>query len=219
MLGLINYISSTINKMNNALIIQFAKWPQLGNVKTRLAKTLGDQAAFDTHIELTLSVLNNLTSAQLAKVELCFDQQLETREGMNLLDVCNNKSVSVSTQYGDDLGERMFNALLTGLETFEKVIIVGSDCPTVDKAYLISAINALDSNNLVFGPAEDGGYVLIGANKLKATLLDSIEWGSGSALRSTVSNAEGLSLSYALLDTTWDVDEYDDYLRWQGLSQ
>ncbi len=205
--------------MQNTLIIQFSKWPQLGKVKTRLAKTLGDQAAFDTHIELTLNVLSNLTSAQQGKVELCFDHLLDDSAGMSLLDACKHKSVSVSAQCGNDLGERMFHALSTGLKTFEKVIIVGSDCPTVDKTYLVNAINALDSNNLVLGPAEDGGYVLIGANKLKPALLDNIKWGGGNVLRSTVSNAESLCLSYALLDTTWDVDEYDDYLRWQGVSK
>ena len=205
--------------MQNTLIIQFSKWPQLGKVKTRLAKTLGDQAAFDTHIELTLNVLSNLTSAQQGEVELCFDSLLDDIAGMGLLDVCKNKSVSVSIQCGNDLGERMFHALSTGLKTFDKVIIVGSDCPTVDKTYLSNAINALDSHNLVMGPAEDGGYVLLGANKLKPALLDNIEWGCGKVLRSTVSNAEDLGLSYALLDTTWDVDEYDDYLRWKGISK
>jgi rSAM/selenodomain-associated transferase 1 len=197
------------------LIIQFAKYPQLGKVKTRLAKTLGDNAALNTHIELTLNVLNNLTSANLGTVELCFDQLLANREGQGLVEVCRNKSVSVSTQHGNDLGERMYHALFSRLKSFDKVIIVGSDCPTVDKAYLINAIDALNSNDLVMGPAEDGGYVLLGASKVKSTMLDNIEWGCGEVLRSTVSNAEQLGLSYALLDTTWDVDDYEDYMRWK----
>jgi len=205
--------------LKNNLIIQFAKWPQLGKVKTRLAKTLGDNAALATHIELTMNVLDNLTSANLATVELWFDQLLENNEGQGLVDVCRTKSLAVSTQYGNDLGERMYHALSSGLESFDKVIIVGSDCPTVDKAYLVGAINALDSNDLVLGPAEDGGYVLLGASKVKPAMLDNIAWGCGEVLRSTVSNAENLSLSCALLDTTWDVDEYEDYLRWSEASR
>jgi len=205
--------------MESTLIIQFAKWPQLGKVKTRLAKTLGDQVAFDAHIELTLNVLNNLTSAKQGTVELWFDQLLANSEGQGLVDACKSQSVTVSTQYGNDLGERMYHALFSGLKSFDKVIIVGSDCPTVDKSYLVDAINALDSSSLVMGPAEDGGYVLLGASKVKPTLLDNIAWGCGEVLQSTVSNAEGLDLSCVLLDTTWDVDEYDDYLRWKNTSK
>jgi len=205
--------------MESTLIIQFAKWPQLGKVKTRLAKTLGDQAAFDAHIELTLSVLNNLTTAKQGTVELWFDQLLANSEGQGLVDACKSQFVSVSTQHGNDLGERMYHALLSGLKSFDKVIIVGSDCPTVDKSYLVDAINALDSSSLAIGPAEDGGYVLLGASKVKPTLLDNIAWGCGEVLQSTVSNAEGLDLSCVLLDTTWDVDEYDDYLRWKNTSK
>ena len=205
--------------MENVLITQFAKWPQLGKVKTRLAKDLGDQAALDTHIELTLNVLNNLTSARLATVKLWFDQLLESREGQSLVDACTRKSISTSTQQGNDLGERMYHALSSQLNSFEKVIIVGSDCPTVDKAYLAGAIKSLDSNDLVLGPAEDGGYVLLGASKVKPALLDNIAWGCGEVLKSTMSNAEGLGLSCALLGTTWDVDEYEDYLRWKNVSK
>ena len=205
--------------MENVLIIQFAKWPQLGKVKTRLAKDLGDQTALETHIELTLNVLNNLTSACLATVELWFDQLLEDSEGQSLIDVCTRKSISISTQQGNDLGERMYHALFNQLNSFDKVIIVGSDCPTVDQAYLADAIKSLDSNDLVLGPAEDGGYVLLGASKVKPALLNNIAWGCGEVLKSTMSNAEGLGLSCALLDTTWDVDEYEDYLRWRNASK
>ena len=205
--------------LKNNLVIQFAKWPELGKVKTRLAKTLGDKAAFDIHLELSMNVLNNLTSANVATVELWFDQLPENSEGQGLLDACRKKSLAVSTQHGSDLGERMYHALSGGLQSFDKVIIVGSDCPTVDKAYLADAINALDSNDLVLGPAEDGGYVLLGASKVKPTMLDNIAWGCGEVLQSTVSNAKGLGLSCALLETTWDVDEYDDYLRWREASK
>ncbi len=199
------------------LIIQFAKWPTLGKVKTRLAKVVGDQSAFDIHIQLTLTVLNNLTSANVGSVELWFDQLLDNTEGQCLVDACKNKSVSIFTQQGNDLGERMHQALAQGLESVDKVIIVGSDCPTVDKDYLMKAVNALNSNDLVLGPAEDGGYVLIGARKVLPMMLDGVVWGGGGVLKSTLSNSERLGLSCALLDTTFDVDEHDDYVRWQKL--
>lgn len=203
--------------MTDTLIIQFAKWPQRGKVKTRLAKTVGDQAALDAHIELTQAVLKNLTSSHIGSVELWFDQlptdPLETNSLAKTAHAC---SVPIAYQSGVDLGARMYHALSCGLKTYKKVIIVGSDCPTVDTAYLTDAVNTLDKTDLVLGPAEDGGYVLLGARTLAPTLLDNIAWGLGSVLQSTIERADKLGLSYGLLDITWDVDEYDDYVRWKG---
>lgn len=202
--------------MTNTLLIQFAKWPQLSKVKTRLAKTIGDQAAYNAHIELTQTVLKNLTSSKAGAVELWFDQLLiENPETKLLAETCHKRSVPIAWQQGEDLGARMYHALASGLNTYKKVIIVGSDCPTVDKAYLEQAIKELDESDLVLGPAEDGGYVLLGARKLAPRLLDNIAWGQGSVLRSTIERADKLGLTYGLLETTWDVDEYEDYLRWK----
>ena len=203
--------------MTDTLIIQFAKWPQLGKVKTRLAKKIGDKAAYDTHIELVQTVLDNLTRSSLGDVELWFDQlSSETPESHPITKLCSERSVSIAYQHGEDLGERMHHGLALGLKAYKKVIIVGSDCPTVDKPYLAKAINELDRNDLVFGPAEDGGYVLIGARIIKPTFLDEIKWGESTVLQATVKCADKLGLTYELLDTTWDVDEYEDYLRWKG---
>ncbi|UZE97546.1 TIGR04282 family arsenosugar biosynthesis glycosyltransferase [Alkalimarinus alittae] len=202
--------------MTRTLLIQFAKWPQLGKVKTRLAKKMGDQAAYSAHIELTQTVLKNLTSSNVGSVALWFDQLLtENPEAKLLTENCQKLSVPIACQKGDDLGARMFHALSSGLKTYQKVIIVGSDCPTVDKAYLEQAVKVLDDSDLVLGPAEDGGYVLLGARKVAPMLLDNIAWGQGAVLRSTVERADGCRLTYQLLDTTWDVDEYEDYLRWK----
>ncbi len=200
--------------MDKLLIIQFAKWPRLGKVKTRLAQTIGNQAAFDVHVELTMNVLANLTSANLGTVELWFDQILNGEEGRQLMALCDKTQVTVSTQCGVDLGERMYQALSKGLRNHDKVIIVGSDCPTVDEIYLMSAVSALDSSDLVLGPAEDGGYVLIGARKIHSELFAGIEWGTSSVLEATSENAKKNRLSVKHLALTWDVDEYEDYLRW-----
>lgn len=202
--------------MTDTLLIQFAKWPQLGKVKTRLAKKMGEQAAYDAHVELTQSVLTNLTSSNVGSVELCFDQLLaENAEAKALIEHCHQRLVPITSQKGSDLGARMYHALSCGLKRYSKVIIVGSDCPTVDKAYLDQATQTLNSKDLVLGPAEDGGYVLIGARKTKPGLLDDIAWGEGTVLNSTIERAVNCGLTYQLLSVTWDVDEYDDYLRWK----
>ncbi|WP_250658631.1 TIGR04282 family arsenosugar biosynthesis glycosyltransferase [Alkalimarinus coralli] len=202
--------------MTHTLLIQFAKWPRLGQVKTRLAKRLGEQAAYDAHIELTQTVMRNLTSSGVGSVELWFDQsRADNADSLVLKRRCQEMSIPVLFQKGENLGERMFHGLSRGLENFGSVIIVGSDCPTVNKAYLEKAAKALQTNDLVLGPAEDGGYVLIGARKVQPSLLDGIKWGEGDVLQSTINNAKRLGLSCQLLETTWDVDEYEDYLRWK----
>ena len=202
--------------MVNTLIIQFAKWPRLGQVKTRLAKKLGDQAAYDIHLELTHAVLDNLSSSKEGDVELWFDKLSKyTPDTQTLVEKCQSLSVAIDCQSGKDLGERMYHALSFALKDYQKVIIVGSDCPTVDKAYLGQAVKVLNDHDLVLGPAADGGYVLLGARKVAPTLLDSIAWGQGSVLRSTIEGADKLGLTYGLLESTWDVDEYEDYLRWK----
>ncbi len=204
--------------MSRTLLIQFAKWPLLGKVKTRLAKKMGERAAYDAHIELTLTVLKNLTSSNATTVELWFDHpSTENPASQMLTERCHELSVLVAYQKGHDLGSRMYHALSHGLKTFENVIIVGSDCPTVDGLYLERAIQALDTNDLVMGPAEDGGYVLIGARKIEPGMLDDIDWGEGTVLRSTIARAEKHDLTYELLEETWDVDEYEDYVRWRAV--
>lgn len=205
--------------MSRTLLIQFAKWPQLGKVKTRLAKKMGERAAYGAHIELTQAVLKNLTSSNAAAVECWFDQlSAENPESRMLTEYCHKLSVPIAFQNGHDLGLRMYHALCYGLKSFENVIIVGSDCPTVDKSYLEQAIQTLETNDLVLGPAEDGGYVLIGARKIEPGMLDNIAWGEGSVLSSTLERAEQFGLTYKLLEETWDVDEHEDYLRWKAIS-
>jgi len=204
--------------MSRTLLIQFAKWPLLGHVKTRLAKKMGERAAYDTHVELTQAVLKNLTLSNVGTVELWFDQlSADNPESQMLTECCNQLSVPIAYQNGSDLGSRMYHALSYGLKAYDNVIIVGSDCPTVDKTYLEQAVQALDTSDLVLGPAEDGGYVLIGARKIEPAMLDDIIWGGGAVLRSTVERAEKYGLTYGLLEETWDVDEYEDYLRWRAI--
>jgi hypothetical protein len=108
----------------------------------------------------------------------------------------------------------MFLALEQGLKTAKSVVLVGSDCPVLDRAYLLQAFEALERADLVLGPAEDGGYVLIGARGLARSLFDGVRWGSGEVLSQTLANAEQAGMRTALLEELYDVDEPDDLQRW-----
>jgi len=207
-------------KKPSVVLVQFAKWPIKGRVKTRLAKSAGEAKALSVHIELTEYVAHQLVDSKLGDVQLWLDRQGDLQAaGLGGIErLVADKSVRCHTQDGKDLGERMAHALRVGLQRFSRVVIVGSDCPAITSGYLNEAIDRLDRHDVVLGPAEDGGYVLIGCSRWQEGLLDDIEWGQESVLRQTLSNAESLKLDVSLLPVSWDVDTVEDYQRWQLLS-
>ena len=202
---------------NSNCVIQFAKWPLLGNVKTRLAVHLGDTLARDVHIRLTEEVHGNLCCYEGADIEVHVDTvgTFNDEHSNGIFDTWANAS-SLLLQQGEDLGERMLKAIENGLRCYPKVLIVGSDCPSVDAEYLASAFSALESADMVVGPAEDGGYVLVGFSSIKSEVFDRVEWGSSEVLAQTLENAARINLSVARLDERWDVDEFADYVRWSN---
>ncbi len=117
------------------------------------------------------------------------------------------------SQEGSDLGERMWRAAARALETAEGVVIVGSDCPACDAAYLETALKELRRNEVVIGPAEDGGYVLIGLQRAERRLFEEISWGGADVLEKTLRRAERLGLGVKRLATRWDVDRPEDLAR------
>ena len=119
-------------------------------------------------------------------------------------------------QCGSDLGERMYSALLDGLERFDRVLLVGSDCPGLDTQYLTSAGAALDRVPVVFGPALDGGYVLVGARAVDEGLFREIAWGQESVLATTLQRAESLGIDVEMLEPRADIDRPEDLQHWRG---
>ena len=202
--------------MKPLLLIQFAKWPRIGMVKTRLAATLGDAHALEVHVSLMDAVFTNLISYQSAEVELWLNE-FHPLDEISLGAVkgkLEQHHIAYRLQCEGSLGEKMANAIQRSLTGYEKVIIVGSDCPTVDAEYLAAASCMLEAHDIVLGPAEDGGYVLVGASRFDPAVFAGVAWGQGSVLKQTLANAKRLAFSCGLLETTWDVDELSDYQRW-----
>ncbi|SFM43617.1 TIGR04282 family arsenosugar biosynthesis glycosyltransferase [Marinobacter zhejiangensis] len=196
------------------LIIQFAKWPQAGRVKTRLVPALGEQGAMEAHICLSLQVLDNLSKSGYP-LQLWWDRPLDQPpiEAQSLLAKLSLVGAEQCFQSGENLGERMSRALAEGLTQYPRVIIVGSDCPSVNAGYIDEALLALEQNDVVLGPSDDGGYVLIGTRKVVPDMLANIQWGTDRALAETVERLTENKLTVALLETRWDVDEPDDWQR------
>ncbi len=198
-----------------ALLIQFARTPVVGGVKTRLVPELGEEGACALHIELVRHTCDQLLAAALGPLEIWVAGSAEHPVFADCLAV---GAAALRQQQGADLGERMFSALRDGLDRAERVLLVGSDCPELDPDYLAGALNALDGAPVVFGPAADGGYVLVGAKAVTEALFTGIAWGESSVLAKTLERAESLGWRVATLATKADIDRPEDLQRWRGVA-
>ena len=198
----------------STLVMQFAKWPESGRVKTRLMPELGEQGALEAHIALSLAVLTRL-SASGCEVRFMWDRELPAppESARPIIDRIEMLGIKQGVQQGNVLGERMEAAIAEGLKEYRKALIVGSDCPSVDGDYIRQAVQALDKADLVLGPSDDGGYVLIGARTHLPGMLESVSWGTDLALAETVARLELVGLSCTQLSPRWDVDEPGDWQR------
>lgn len=190
---------------------QFARYPQPGKVKTRLQLSPEDACA--VHEELLLLTASVLSASSLGDAELWVDH-----EGVH---ATLSAAVSLGMagpylQSGSNLGERMYGALQHGLRRGSAVVLVGSDCPGLSERYLAEAFAALESADVVLGPAEDGGFVLIGCRRVSEGMLSDVSWGGDGVLKQTRVKLDNSGLSVALLPELYDVDTPADLQRWRS---
>ncbi|MDD9889977.1 MAG: TIGR04283 family arsenosugar biosynthesis glycosyltransferase [Gammaproteobacteria bacterium] len=196
-------------------ILLFAKAPVAGEVKTRLQPELGKQGSLQLHLAMTRRVAALLGSQELAPWELWASAKGSEEF---FLSSCNKKEIKI--QQGADLGQKMAyaSALSLAEASVKSVLIIGSDCPSYDAEYLAGAIEALQrGSDVVLGPAEDGGYVLIGMNAPNNALFQGVEWGSDRVLQQTQANIRRLGLCASTLQPLWDVDRPEDLQRLEQL--
>ncbi|MGV6808139.1 MAG: TIGR04283 family arsenosugar biosynthesis glycosyltransferase [bacterium] len=197
------------------LVIQFAKSPIPGTVKTRLFPALGEAAATALHQLLVRSTLDALCSG-----DTLFDIQLWGTAGGDdfYRALVRGRNVKLHQQTGVNLGQRMHAALVTGLRHYRHVLLVGSDCPFIDSAYLSGAFDQLAAgHDVVIGPATDGGYVLIGASKVTPQLFDGVDWGTSSVMQQTRAQLSGLGWRWVELSALSDIDHPEDLKRLESL--
>jgi rSAM/selenodomain-associated transferase 2/rSAM/selenodomain-associated transferase 1 len=197
-------------------LLVFAKAPVPGRVKTRLAKTIGDEAAALVYRSLAERTLATAARARrcgvVGNVELWLDPQSDPAGIATWRD---RFGVAVETQAGGDLGSRMRHALRTSLARGRPALLIGTDVPGYDVAYLAQAAAALARRDAVIGPAEDGGYVLIGL-ACDLDLFSGIAWSTPRVMAMTRERLAACGARHAELPALWDVDCHDDLLRWQG---
>jgi len=189
--------------MTDALVIVFVKNIKLGTVKTRLAKTIGDIGAFEVYSELV-----KITEKATEKLDI--DKRIYFS---NAVVDTKWKNDFKTVQNGVDLGERMLNAFKEGFEVgYKKIVLIGSDLPDLNETYITKGIEALNENDVVFGPAEDGGYYLIGLSKIEESIFKNKPWSQPNLLKQTLQELQRLQITVSTLEPLNDIDTYEDLI-------
>ena len=187
----------------NALIV-FVRNPVLGKVKTRIAKTLGDEAALSVYKKL-------LRHSHEVVKDISCEKYIFYSDDISMEDAWPNDIYKKEKQVEAGLGQKMEGA-------FEKlfayghqhVLIIGSDCYDLTSDIIAQAFDILQSSDVVIGPAKDGGYYLLGQKKLNSKLFAITEWSNSAVLQQTIAACEQSQLTYTVLQILSDVDEAQD---------
>lgn len=192
-------------------LIVFARAPEPGRVKTRLAPLLGAGGAARLHARMVVKTLRTARAAGVGTIEL----HGAPRIGDAFFgDMRRRFGVALRSQGRGDVGERMRRAFKRALRRHPYVVLIGSDCPALRPADLRAALRALRAGaDAVLSPAEDGGYPLIGLRRVSRRLFDGVAWGSGRVLAQTRRRLAGLGWRWKELRTLWDVDRPEDVRR------
>lgn len=193
--------------MNNIII--FIKNPVLGKVKTRLAATLGDEKALEIYQRL-LDVTRKTVTKVNAKYHLFYSDVIDMDDDWDIQDF------DKYLQQGNDLGERMslaFRNIFSQNDASElqKVVIIGSDCPSLTPDILEMAFTILGDSDVVLGPTFDGGYYLLGMKEYHAELFENISWSTDAVYQETNDKSRLLQLNIADLPTLSDIDNEADW--------
>ncbi len=189
--------------MRESLII-FVRNPQLGKVKTRIADTLGDAAALNIYevlLEKTKSIVQDLPCKKYVYYSDHIGEQ----------DIWSDDIFTKRLQVEGDLGEKMKMAFQEVInDGAEKIVIIGSDCFDLNTKIIENAFACLNFNDAVLGPAEDGGYYLLGLKELISSVFELKEWSTSTLCNSTFYALKEQFKEVVMLPTLNDVDEAKD---------
>jgi rSAM/selenodomain-associated transferase 1 len=193
----------------------FARAPELGRVKTRLAADLGETAALSIYRQLGWHAAEQARRAGRYTRVVAFTPATAEERVREWL----GADLEYEAQCEGDLGARMAQAIGARLAAgAERVVVIGTDCPAVDARVIGEAFSALRFADVVYGPVSDGGYCLVGMSRLHRELFDGIPWSSGDTLARSLEAARARRLSVLLLPEVSDVDTGADWERWQRTS-
>ncbi|MFA6499745.1 MAG: TIGR04282 family arsenosugar biosynthesis glycosyltransferase [Desulfurivibrionaceae bacterium] len=192
-----------------ARLILFTRYPEAGRTKTRLIPALGAQGAATLQRQMSEAIV-----AQMARFAAQYPVSLEVRYAdgnQQAMETWLSSDIPCLDQGGGDLGDRLHRAFAQAFaQGAQAVVVIGADCPGLTPALFAQAFGALARQDLVLGPAMDGGYYLVGLNQPALAIFSRIPWGSGEVLAVTLKQAQILTLSTHILEPLADVDRPED---------
>ncbi len=184
----------------------FAKYWQAGYVKTRLARSVGDRLARDVYLVLLQHLVDRFKEFGDLRTVVFSPPEAQRQFREFLPDAWH-----VQQQVNGDLGHRLQAFLTDQLKTRDSImIVIGSDTPDLPTSYLDRAVDMLCQYPVVLGPSQDGGYYLIGMNRLVPNLFDGIAWSTNKVLQQTMDRLHQQCCPFGLLPTLNDVDDLAD---------
>jgi rSAM/selenodomain-associated transferase 1 len=204
------YGSSVIrrNLLDDRCLLFFIKNPQKGQVKTRLASAIGDEAAVRLYKRFLLEMLSTLNKGTFL-FYLCV-YPVDAFEGFR---TWLGQDYLYMPQQGENLGERMKNGFIEALAmNFKRVVLIGSDIPSLPLEFIEEAFISLEKKDAVIGPSLDGGYYLIGFRdkKFSPRAFKKIPWSTERVFGETMKVLEDEGLKVHTLKTLRDIDTIQD---------
>lgn len=189
-------------RMTATRIIIFAKAPVPGRVKTRLIPALGEEGAARLARAMLLHVIEEARLADVGRPEICVEPDPNDPAWQGLLPA----GFRLSAQGEGDLGDRLARAAERALHEDKSVLLIGTDCPELDRLRLWQLARELQRFDAVIYPAEDGGYVALGLRKFDPSLFHGIAWSSSAVARQTIERIEALRWTLHIGPTLRDID-------------
>ncbi|MFQ6039921.1 MAG: TIGR04282 family arsenosugar biosynthesis glycosyltransferase [Candidatus Poribacteria bacterium] len=197
-----------MNEPDERCLLFFMKYPEKGRVKTRLAREIGAIVTVELYKNFVLDLLSTLEKLGM-DLWVCFYPKNSREKLMGWL----GKQYCYMPQKGADLGQRMKNSFLQAFDKdYHRVVVIGSDSPDLPSAFINQAFSYLETNDVVIGPAFDGGYYLIGfrANAFLPEAFEGINWSADTVFRETMNILEMAKLKIYVLPKWSDVDTLRD---------
>lgn len=207
-------------KMKTAVIIM-SRIPQPGSTKTRLLNTINGHECAEFHRACLRDICRTVRNTSMEAYLYFNGEENGVHEGSwpnsdidpRGLTAADYAYFKMRRQKGADLGERMLNAAYEVMLDHDSVILLGSDMPGLIPSLIEETREKLENHDLIIGPAEDGGYYLLGCKRVYAELFKDIPWGTGEVLKATLQAAVKNSISLDLLAVQNDIDTWPDLVR------
>ena len=193
--------------MRRTRIVIFAKAPVPGNVKTRLVPALGEIGAARLAHQMLLATIAEAEGAHLSIPELCTTPHPYDPDWKSFLP---KAEIRYTDQGEGDLGERLARAAKRMILLGENILLIGTDCPALDRHKLRAAAEALLTHDAIIHPTLDGGYALLGLRRFDSSLFAGIGWSGPDVAADTIARIEALGWSLHIGETLRDIDEPED---------